>query len=80
MELEFADFAAKNERRWQSFVARPAMVLRPGASSWLPGGMRIETEVLGAALVDAVVSGWEVGTMGNGALKLRGEEARKLRR
>lgn len=78
MENEFVDFAAKHEDLWQSFVARPAMVLKPGASSWLPAMMKIPVEVLGAAMVEAVVSGWEERIKGNGALKAKGEEALKL--
>ena len=78
MELEFTEYAAEHADSWQSFVARPAMVLKPGVSSWLPAGMKIRVEVLGAAMVDAVVNGWEVQTKGNGSLNLRGEEALKL--
>lgn len=78
MELEFLEFAAKNQGRWQSFVARPAMVLKPGASSWLPAMAKIPVEVLGAAMVDAIANGWEEQTKGNGALKARGEAAVKL--
>ena len=78
MELDFEEFATQSQGRWQSFVARPAMVLKPGATSWLPAMMKVPVEILGAALVDAVVNGWEETAKGNTALNIRGQEALKL--
>ena len=77
VEQAFVDFEVENRGIWNSFIARPRMVVMPDSwVSWaIPDGFQIPVEVLGAALVSVAIGGEAEQTLDNAALVRVGRAA-----
>lgn len=79
IETDFLEFEDNHKGVWESFVARPAMVVVEGGwAGWvLPARFAIGVGRLGRALVRVAVEGVGGGggkTIGNGGLRELGRE------